>query len=217
MTMRKFLKVLTLTGLSALGILTLPAQAGVILFQDNFDTDFGTSSLNFNTFNNWTVSNGTVDYIRTPNSFGINNCTAGCVDIDGSTGDGGRMTSKTAFALEAAHTYRITLDITGNQRNTTLESLTFGFGVLNFTLSNITSNEVFTSYWVSTTGYTGMSSLFLETASNDNVGAIIDNVIFECETCEPASVPEPGMFGLLGLGLLGLRIARKRKNPLVAY
>ncbi len=68
------------------------AQAGV-LFQDNFDAEgtSGSSQLNYNAFDNWTVEDGTVDLIADPNQWGID-CVGGtgkCVDLDGSTRNAG--------------------------------------------------------------------------------------------------------------------------------
>jgi len=209
--MHNLLKALTLTGLSSLAMLALPVQAGVIMFQDNFNGDLGTSSLNFTSFTNWTVSNGTVDYIRTPNVWSIDSCLDGCVDMDGSTGNGGRMTTNAIFNLLATNTYKISIDVSGNQRNQTAENLTFGFpSFALFNYGGITS-DFFTTYTSTFSGITALSSLILETASNDNIGAIVDNVVLECVTCEIPSVPEPGLFGLMGLGLLGLAIAYKRR------
>ncbi|MES2625401.1 MAG: PEP-CTERM sorting domain-containing protein [Pseudomonadota bacterium] len=210
--MRKLLKALTFTGVSALSMMVMPVQAGTILFQDNFDADYGTSSLNFNSFANWNVDDGTVDYIRAPNVWSIDNCVGGCIDIDGSTGNGGRMSSKTNFNLLASNTYRISVDVSGNQRTDSLENLTIGLSsLISFSFNAIAAGDIFSTYSGMFSGFAGLSSLFLETQSNDNVGAVLDNVMLECVSCQPtSSVPEPGVFGLLALGLAGLGVMRKR-------
>ena len=209
--MRTILKALTLTGLCSLGALALPAQAGVVLFQDNFDSDSVSASLNFNSFTNWTVSNGTVDYIRAPNGWGID-CVAGCVDIDGSTGNSGVMTSRTSFNLLATNTYKLSIDISGNQRTQSLENVRIGLlDLVSFDFTDIAAGDIFTTYSGLFTNIAGLASIFIDTTSNDNIGAILDNVVLECVSCQPASVPEPGMLGLMGLGLLGMGVARKRK------
>jgi hypothetical protein len=208
--MRKLVRTLGFTGLTALGMIASSAQAGVMLFQDNFDTDLGTSSLNFTSFNNWTVDNGTVDYIRSPNSWDIN-CAVGCVDIDGSTGNGGRITSNPVFNILAEHTYRLSADISGNQRTASIENLNFGFSDF-FATEVINPGNVFTSYSTIITGLSFVGSIFFETTSNDNIGAIIDNVALECVTCEIPTVPEPGVIELLALGLASVGFARKRKT-----
>jgi hypothetical protein len=212
--MHKLLTALTFTGLSMLGLIASSAQAGVVLFQDSFDADSGTSQLNFNSFANWTVTNGTVDYIRSPNSWGIN-CVTGCVDMDGSSGNSGRLTSNNLFNLLAEHTYKLSFDVSGNQRGSSIENLSFGIGDL-VSLLDVNPGNSFSNSSVLFSGVSFIGSIFFETSSNDNVGALLDNVAFECVTCEVPTVPEPGIFGLLALGLAGLGLARKRKLSLVA-
>ena len=67
--MRHF-KTLIVAGIAALSLISFPTQAATVLFQDNFNTDSAGSVLNFNALNNWTVSNGSIDYIRN-GGFGI--------------------------------------------------------------------------------------------------------------------------------------------------
>ena len=212
--MRKLLTVLIFTGLSTLGMIASSAHAGMILFQDGFDSDLGTSALNFTNFSNWTVGNGTVDYIRSPNLWGIT-CVTGCVDMDGSTGNGGRLTTKSTFNILAAHTYKISADVSGNQRTGSIENLTFGFSNI-FTSQNINPGNLFSNHGFTFSGVSFAGAIFFETFSNDNIGAIIDNVAFECVTCGVSTVPEPGITLLLVLGLAGLGLARTRKSARAA-
>lgn len=211
--MRSF-KQLIAAGVAALGLATLPTQAATILFQDNFDTDSASSVLNFNAFNNWTISNGTVDYIRN-GGFGIG-CVGGaggCVDLDGSTGNGGRMTSNATFILLPGETYRMYVDVSGNQRGGAADDITYGvLGFVSATSFSILSTEPFsTKSFQLGTNAPLTAQLFIETNSADNVGVIVDNVRLECLTCQNGNVvPEPGTLALLGLGLLGFGLARKR-------
>ena len=112
----------------------MAAAHAALMFSDTFSTDAGSSVLNFNAFGNWNVTGGsaknphTVDYIRT-GGYGID-CVGnagGCVDLDGSTGHAGVMTTKDAFALMAGTTYLFSLDLSGNQRNNNTDRVTFGF------------------------------------------------------------------------------------------
>jgi hypothetical protein len=122
---------MTIKSLIAAGVLaattaSLPAAAAVI-FQDNFDADNAASVLNFNSLINWDVSGGTIDYIRN-GGFGIG-CvggTGGCLDTDGSTGNAGRITSKSIFTFDAGVDYFIDLSLSGNQRGGASDSLLFG-------------------------------------------------------------------------------------------
>jgi PEP-CTERM motif len=175
---------------------------------------FCVTPANFNAFTNWTVDNGTVDYIRS-GAFGIS-CVGGaggCVDLDGSTSNGGRMLSNTTFSFLAGESYRLTLDVSGNQRGGAADI--FNFGILGFgfaTPDPLASGDPFTQQsfgsFSSSTAFSGQ--LFIETSSNDNVGVIIDNVSLECVTCLNGNVPEPGALSLLGLGLAGLGVGRRR-------
>src|SRR5688572_13568892 len=78
-------------------LLSVGANAGVI-FIDDFDTEAGAagnSITSYTGFTNWTVSNGTVDVVANSNGWGIT-CIGGsgkCVDLDGSNGNAGILTS----------------------------------------------------------------------------------------------------------------------------
>jgi hypothetical protein len=196
---------------AAAGLASVPSHAAVVLFQDSFDTDSASSVLNFSAFNNWTVGNGTVDYVRS-GDFGIA-CfggTGGCVDIDGSTGNGGRIETKTSFNLLASETYQLTIRYSGNQRLGPADSLSIG--VASFTLGIVVSPSTpFTLQTLTVGGLAESGVLFIETSSADNIGPIIDDVTFTCTTCKPTSVPEPSALALLSIGLIGcLRFARSR-------
>ena len=101
----------------AAALLSANVSAGVI-FQDNFDAEAGgagSSSLNYSAFSNWGVSDGTVDVVSN-GGWGIG-CVGGagkCIDLDGSTGNAGTLTS-TLLSL-AAGNYTLSFDISGNQR-----------------------------------------------------------------------------------------------------
>lgn len=192
-----------------------PAQAG-ILFQDNFDADSTSSVLNFNSLLNWTVSGGTIDYIRS-GGFGIS-CVGGaggCLDMDGSTGNAGRITSKQSFTFTPGMNYSFEMLLSGNQRGGSNDTVVFGIIDANnvelaTTTPALAPNAAFAPFSLGFAAQTGSWRLFVEGVGGDNFGAILDNVVLRDDGA--ASVPEPATLLIFSLGLLAARAARSRKS-----
>jgi hypothetical protein len=114
--------------LLAVGAVAAPTQAASLPFFDNFDAGVPSGNPTNQVPTNWTVTDGSVDWIP-DNSFNGLRCygnTGGCVDLDGSTGNAG-IISRGTFSLVAGQQYLLTAYVSGNQRNSAADSLTFGF------------------------------------------------------------------------------------------
>jgi hypothetical protein len=189
-----------------------PAHAAVV-FTDTFDADAASSVLNFNAFNNWTVSGGTVDYIRS-GGFGIN-CvggSGGCVDMDGSSGDAGRLSSKTLFNFGARDTvfYSLTVDLSGNQRGGAPDTVTFGVEGGPQTTIALGVFEPFATYGFNFDfGAATSGRIIVEGAGGDNFGGILDNVVLSVTRI--GALPEPGTAALLALVLAGIATTGGRR------
>jgi hypothetical protein len=186
----------------------------VPVFSDNFDSDNAVTALNFAALLNWNVNDGTIDYIRS-GGFGIG-CvggTGGCIDTDGSTGNSGRMTTKSAFSFGAGAEYTLSVDLSGNQRGGQDDSIKFGItdGVAELFLQTLTLDPsapfaTFSLPFTPSSSFTGR--IFVEGLSNDNVGPILDNVLLDAR--QPQQVDEPSMISLLALLFAGLAALRRR-------
>jgi hypothetical protein len=185
-----------------------PAR-GEVLFSDDFDVDAASSVLNFTSFLNWTVTQGSVDYIRS-GDYGIT-CAGGaggCVDMDGSSlGAAGRIESNTIFDFETGSKYILTLEYSGNQRDPTPDQIAFGItGLDRFALYDVEPLDPFVSRSISYTfesPHTGRIFVGDPNPSADFFGVILDNVALR--------LPEPGTLGLLGLVLAGIVIGGRKE------
>lgn len=182
----------------------LPAFSAVLL-NDNFGNP-AASALN-TTPPGWTVSNGTVDYIRNTD-FGIT-CrgnAGGCVDLDGSTNDAGVFTYGSTFNLTGLTTYTLTYWLSGNQRNGANDTVTVNFGGVTNT-HILAANAAFQQFSIVLTplGNTTVSLSF-SNAGGDNLGAILDDVFITDQ-----AVPEPSTYFTFAAGLLAFAAARRRR------
>lgn len=196
----------------ALGVLTGSAQAATI-FSEDFDNESTSTQLNYDSFSQFTVTSGTVDY-NTGGTYGITCAggSGGCVDLDGSTYEGGTMVSD-AFAIVAGTTYTISFDIAGNMRGWAPDTVNFGItdGQFSSSIVGITSDTAFYTYTAQfVASISGLVSFFISNEGGDKRGAILDNVVIS--SVDTPIVPTPASLPLL-IGALGsASLLRRRKK-----
>jgi len=235
--MRKLL----LTAVAAAAFV-VPAHAGVVYSNDFNSENGGNTALNYNGFNGLTVTNGTVDLVKS-GDFGIG-CAGGsgaCVDLDGSTNDAG-LVSSNSYAFNAGDHVALSLLFSGNQRNAPPpDSFTMRFDFsgpvsgnfgymstvfgnstaaftnqtsLTLTVSNIQPNFAFADLTFFFDPTNGGSTTFaLQDAGNDNIGVVIDNLSLSVD-----AVPEPATWAMMlaGFGLAGIAVRRRRPAVAIA-
>jgi hypothetical protein len=231
-----------LLGACAAALVTLcgaQASAGVI-FSDNFEaetmTDPGNWSMNYNTFANFFVGEGSVDLLGSPNGFGLSG-DGQYVDLDGSTGQGGYLETISQFAFNAGDLVTLSFSAGGNQREGT-DGLYGGFRFFGaapaydtITLGSFSSYQEPTSptrmligvdslastdpYQIYTISFrahsAGSLSAVIGTSSDDNMGPLLDNVSLSL-----AAIPEPSSWTLLILGFGGVGALLRRRREVLA-
>jgi len=206
--MKKFLSAAILT------LACTSANAGLI-FSDNFDSEAGgagNSSLNYNNFSQWSVTDGTVDVVSN-GGWGIT-CAGGagkCVDLDGSTSNAGTFSSNSITL--AAGEYTLSFDISGNQRNSVNDAMGVSLGGFfneDFTRSGSLGWETIVRTFTVTTETT--NSITFNHAGGDNIGIMLDNVSLVSASSSATSVDEPAPLALLLLGAFGIAATRRKQN-----
>jgi hypothetical protein len=187
-------------------LLISPAISKADSISENFNAL--PTMLNATNIGAFTVTGGSVDVVGGA-LFGflcVAPTSGNCVDLDGSTGAAGQISSANLTLTPGV--YNLSFDLIGSQRgNTTSTTVTLGsFFNQTFTLSSgdVTDGIVNTTFSV---GTTTIVPLVFTSNTPGNIGAILDNVSL---TPEAVATPEPATLSLLGLGLFGLIVGRRR-------
>ena len=204
--MKLFLKVSVV--LVALWLSTVPLSAVQILLDDNFNSENGgVGKVNYTAFANWTVSDGTVDLIGN----GFYDFLPGnglYLDMDGSTRNAGKITTKTSFDFIPGATYTLQFDLAGanagpdDQLNSVIVQVQLG-NILNETIE-LPKTALFSTYTRTfTVGAATSGRLSFDGVGGDNIGLLLDDVRL--------SVPDgASTLLLLGMALTSAAIIRRR-------
>lgn len=195
-------------------ILCFGTASAAPVFFDDFDAEpgggdgaSGLSDINRTVFlENWVISDGSVDLVA-QGDFGPVDCFGGvgkCVDLDGTTGNAGIMTSRD-IALQAG-THRLELQLAGVSSNFANNGAPAAPNDLNITIAglvdiDLTLNQGDPFMLVSEDFIVtnpGIINLVLSHAGGDNHGAILDNVSI-------SAVPLPAAGWLLLTALVVIR------------
>ncbi len=190
----------SLTTAAALSVAAIGNASASVVFEDQFN--YG-SALGLNADNSvfggiWETTDGTVDYLAGPPAAYNELCrsTAGCVDLDGSTGNAGVFSTVRAFE---GGTYELSVQLFGNGRGGS-DTVTISLGTWSRTLVIGSGDDASQTFSFTTSG----GVLRFDNSGGDNVGAILSSVSL-------AAVPVPAG-GLLLMGALGgLAMLRRRK------
>ena len=180
-----------------------PVQAAVI-FQDNFDSESLGTKTNANGLTNWTVTDGSIDVIG-PGFFDFLPGNGRYLDLDGTTRNAGKITSKTAFSFHPGDVITLEFDLSGNRRGGN-DSVTVSLGSLFNQTFTLASSDPFTTYTqtINVTSATNAQLMFNH-AGGDNLGLLLDDVSLTVQ-----AVPEP--LTILGAGTaIAFGTAFKRK------
>jgi Protein of unknown function (DUF642) len=192
--------VIFLTGVSQISV------AATTIFSDNFDNE--NLDPNYTNFANWTVSDGAVDLIGQGSIFDLIPGNGRYVDLDGTAGDAGKMTSS-VFSLTGGQNYILSFGLAGSQRGDT-NTVTYGIdidsnGTLDFIGSQtLASSDPLTAFnlLIKSSISTNNASIVFDHEGSDNIGLLLDNVALK-------TVPVPAALWLFGSALIGLRATRR--------
>lgn len=196
-------------------LLTASASADVVLLSDDFDAESGgITQLNYDTFANWSISEGTVDLIGGDGPHAVLGREGMYVDLDGSTRDAGVMISKSSWLFEPGVEYVLEFELAGvNDPRFPADDVrvAIGGGHLAKDIS-VGALDPFTAYSFSFFGNGAAGSISFANGGGDNGGATLDSVVLRQVVVVP--LPAGGWAGLAGVAIVvGVRqLSRSRRT-----
>lgn len=198
----------------ALAALISPAGASTLLFFDDFNADVQNDDAE--ELLNWTVTNGRVG-VHGPGSFDDYPGNGNYIDMDGSSANAGKITTKQLLTLVPGVVYTLSFDLGKSRNSPGPERLSFGIGGWEDEIRlppPAIPSLLRMSYDFTVTATSG--NLWFNAFGGDNAGPIIDDVNLEVKVPLPTTVPLPAsgvalIGGLAGLWLMGTR--RRRIRP----
>lgn len=193
--------VLALCGVLVFGL--VGQSHATVIFSDNFNMENGgIGQLNYNSFANWSVSNGTVDLIGSPGFFDFFPDNGLYVDLDGTSFQAGTFNS-IGIPVTPGN-YILSFLLAGSQRgdvNTVQVNVSGGLASSTYTLaSNVPLTLETMSFAVMAPTTINLS--FHNEGSSNNIGLILDNVSLDRVS---TAVPDSGSTAvLLGIAIIGL-------------
>ena len=213
---------LFLAAVAAAAVLPITSAGAATIFSDDFNS-ITSSALN-SVPAGWVIEGaGTVDVIAS-GGFGIQCAggSGGCVDLDGSTSNAGRLRTADPILLLPGTLYTLSAEVSGNQRGGAADGFSFGFlvvdGLVEIELgsaSGIVPSEPFATFSATFQDTQSFAAyIYFDALGGDNVGPILDNVLLVTgdDGGPPSSVPEPGPLVLL-LSSLAAAFLLSRRAP----
>ena len=190
-------------------------RAQVVLLEDNFDTENGGNDVNnFFGFQNWIVEDGSVDLIGDGRNFFPGNGIY--LDLDGTTGNAGRLVSRDLFAFDVGDTIQLSFDLLGINPFGGFANNEVEVSLGNLFEETFTTDDIGTVFRdIAVDAPIADLALVFDHAGGDNGGLILDNVRLAVTSAEePLPVAEPtSAIALLGLAAASLgKMARDRKT-----